>query len=286
MTVLIVSALTSAAIYALIGTSLSLVYRASEVLNFAAGFVAVFAGIYFANATNDTTGALVQSVLIGAALGLATFFICVVPIVRRNGGPLPIAISTLGLALVLDYFAGELWEKRPFSARPLIVGGTNVFDTFVTYHRIVSVAIAFLVVAVVYIVAERTTFGWSFTAIGQDADVARLYGIRVTRYSIALWCVSGALLGLAGALLAPVGLIDRALALPLSLKGFAAMVFGGAQRIEGPVVGALLMAFLEVFLVRYVTSEYATAIVYLLLIVTLVVRPAGLLGDPRAASRT
>jgi branched-chain amino acid transport system permease protein len=277
----------NAAIYALLALSLVLVHRGSGVLNFGVGHLAIFCGIFFANlgAGQGGWGALVITLLLGGALGMAMYGVSIAIGQFRGATPTALAISALGFGLVLEYFAGVFWEKRSFTVPPLWEGSTRVFDAVVTHQRVMTVVAAAVCFLLLLLLLEKTMAGWALEAVAHDRDLAATYGVRVSLSLIAVWALGGVLAALAGALVAPLSSVTRALALPLVVKGFAAAVVGGVNSIGGAVLGALVVAFAEALFIRYVSTSYASAFAFLLLFFVLAVRPQGILGDRRLVER-
>lgn len=284
---LFVTAATNAAIYALIALSLVLVYRASGIINFGVGYMATFAGIYFANHSGKgNVTSLVMTLLAGAAIGIITYLVAVFVGERRQASHAALAISCLGFGLVLDYFAGHFWAKQGFTTTPLWAGRFKVLDVTVTNQRLFTVIAAVVCFIVVFILLERTMVGWSLEAVAFRRSTASLYGVSVTLTLVLVWMLAGVLAAGAGALLTPVASISRPVALQLAVKGFASAVVGGLGSVHGALAGAAAVAGAEALFIRYVSTTYASAFSFLLLFVVLAIRPQGIFGQQRQVQRT
>lgn len=281
-----VGASTNAAIYSLIAFSLVLVYRGSGIVNFGVGYLAIFAGIFFANQESTGWFALVLAMALGALLGALTYLLAVVWGERLGASHAAIAISTLGFGLVLDYFARVFWEPQGFTADPLIAGSARVAGVTITHQRMLTVVVALACFGVVLLLIERTTIGWSLEAVAYRPSTASAYGINVLVAMVLVWMLGGAVAALGGSLLAPIASVSRPLALTLTIKGFASAVIGGIGSISGAVVGAIVVAFSEALFIRYVDPSYANAFAFALLFVVLAVRPQGIVGNKRQVART
>ena len=284
---LLAGALGNAAIYALLAFSLVLVHRGSGVLNFGVGHVAVFCGILFANLSGGQGGwgGFVLTLVVGAVVGVAMYGAAIAVGQVRGATTTALAISALGFGMVLEYFAGVFWDKRSFTVPPMWEGSTSVFGAMVTHQRILTILMAAASFVVVLLLLEKTMAGWALEAVAHDRDLAASYGVRVSLSLVAVWALGGVLAAVAGALVAPLSSVTRALALPLVVKGFAAAVVGGVNSTSGAVVGALVVAVAEALFIRYVSTSYAGAFAFLLLFVVLAVRPQGILGDRRLVER-
>lgn len=280
-----VGASTNAAIYALIAFSLVLVYRGSGVVNFGVGYLAVFAGIFFANSSGGW-GALAVSLGVGLVLGAAAYLVAVTVGERFGASHAALAISTLGFGLMLDYLAGVFWAKQGFTAKALVAGSVRVAEVNITNQRIVTVLVAAACFAAIVLLLERTMVGWALEAVAYRPSAAASYGVNVFVALLVVWMLAGLVAALAGSLLTPVASISRPLALPLAVKGFASAVVGGLGSVSGAVVGAIVVAFAEALFIRYVSTAYASAFAFLLLFVVLAVRPQGIVGLRRQVQRT
>jgi branched-chain amino acid transport system permease protein len=281
-----VGASTNAAIYSLIAFSLVLVYRGSGVVNFGVGYLAIFAGIFFANNGAGGWVALGLTLVVGAALGAGMYLAAVVWGERLGAPHAAIAIATLGFGMVLDYYAGRFWEPQGFTSAPLIRGSTELFDVRITYQRILTVVVALVCLAVVLLLIERTTIGWSLEAVAFRPSTAASYGVNVLVTMVLVWMLAGMVAALGGAMLAPISSVSRPLALVLAIKGFASAVIGGIGSINGAVTGAIVVAFTEALFIRYVSPSYAVAFAFVLLFVVLAIRPQGVVGNRRQVART
>lgn len=281
-----VGASTNAAIYSLIAFSLVLVYRGSGIVNFGVGYLAIFAGIFFANQGSGGWVALLLTLGVGAALGATMYLASVIWGERFGASHAAIAISTLGFGLVLDYYAGVFWEPQGFTRAPLIAGSMEVSGVTITHQRLLTVTVALVCFGLVLLLIERTTIGWSLEAVAFRRSTAASYGINVLVTMVLVWMLAGAVAALGGALLAPIASVSRPLALTLAIKGFASAVIGGIGSIGGAVVGAIIVAFTEALFIRYVSPSYASAFAFVLLFVVLALRPQGVVGNKRQVVRT
>lgn len=281
-TLLLVGALTNAAIYSLIALSLVLVYRGSGVINFGVGYVAVFGGLFFANLGARSWLGLVVATFVGAAVGGVLYLVAIRFAERAHAPHAALAVSTLGFGLVLEYAAGQLWAKRGFTTAPLVDGRFHVAGVGVSYQRLLTVVIALAAFGLVLLLLERTTLGWAMEAVAFKQESAAAYGVNPIAILLVVWLLAGALAALAGTLLAPVSSVSREVALPLAIQGFTAAVIGGLGSVKGAVIGAVVVAAVQALVIQYVSTGYASAFAFLMLFVVLVVRPQGLLRGARA----
>jgi branched-chain amino acid transport system permease protein len=135
------------------------------------------------------------------------------------------------------------------------------------------------VFAAVWLFFERTVWGKSFEAVALNRKAAALVGIDLARVTAASFAGGAAAAGLAGLLVAPNVSAHYLMGVPLAIQGFTALVIGGVGRVEGALLGGLLVAFVEQLTVRYapLPAGYAQGVPLVLLMLFLLVRPTGLL---------
>jgi branched-chain amino acid transport system permease protein len=283
---LFVGASTNASISALVAFSIVLVYRGSGVINFGVGYIAVFAGIFFANTGASGWWAMLLALGVGAIVGVLMYAIAVRMAERTGATHAALAIGTLGFGLAIEWFGGEFWAKQGFSSPPLWSGSQEVAGVTISHQRILTVLIAIAVFILLRLLLEKTMPGWAIEAVAFRRTTAGLYGINPVVVLVLVWVLAGAIAALAGVLRTPVSAVSLGLALPLAIQGFAAAVVGGLGSISGAALGAIIVAFSEAIFVRYISSDYASLYAFMLLFIMIAVRPQGILGAKREVERT
>ncbi len=276
--------LSAGALYGLMALGLVLIYRASEVVNFGHGdlaMISTFVAYTLLQARWPLPAALLGAILFGAFLGALVEGGLLRPARHRRATPLTLVVLTLGLALVLNGLAGFLWghEIRTFpalvSGPPLIVGPARV-----TREQLLNLAAGVLLALALYGFLRWTWSGLALRAVTQNPDMARLMGIPVDRILLLAWAIGVGLGAVAGILAAPLIYLEPNAMLELLIKGFAAAVLGGMTSLPGAVVGGLTLGVLENLIAGYVATELKTPFAFAMIVAVLAVRPAGLLGRP------
>jgi branched-chain amino acid transport system permease protein len=180
--------------------------------------------------------------------------------------------------IIFFFGTSNQFAPSPLGAEPLafgpIVGSSQSF-------LIISVTASVFIGAWYFF--ERTVWGRAFEAVAIDRFAAGLVGVNLRLTSSLAFAAGGAIAGLAGLMQSPLTSASYLMGLPLAIKGFSALVIGGMGRVEGALLGGLLLALLERLVLRYapIPSGYAIGVPLLLLILFLIVRPMGLL-PPKA----
>jgi branched-chain amino acid transport system permease protein len=191
-------------------------------------------------------------------------------------------IATLAISVIIQNAAVLLWGPAP-RAMPDIVTGTLAVGPFsFPWSRLVVIAAAALIFVVFWLFMQRTRLGRAMRAVAQDAETALLQGIRVNTIYPLAFGMSVALAALAGALMGPVFSVSPFVGLTPMLKAFVVVILGGLGSVPGAVVGGLLLGMIESFTATIFGSLVSDILQLLLVILILLVRPAGLLGQREA----
>ncbi len=281
---LVVGATASGCIYGLVALSYLLVTRPTGVINFAVGewsMVAAFGG-FLALSRLELPYPVGMALVIALMMvvGWATEWLAVRPLVERGAPPLAPILALLGMLVVFRELISLGFGPDPQPVPPSFgFGRLELGPVAGSYQSIFIILVAAAVFAAAWAFFERTLAGKSFEAVAIDRRAAALMGINLRRVTSLAFVASAAVAGLAGLLVAPNVSAHYLMGLPLAIQGFTALVIGGVGRVEGALLGGLILAFAEQFTVRYapVPPGLAMGVPLVLLIVFLVVRPTGLL---------
>jgi branched-chain amino acid transport system permease protein len=274
-----ISGLVSGSIYALLGLSIVIIFRATDVINFAIGDMGTF-GVYVAS-TVIAAGvpiplALVVTMLVSGFMGIGVERLMVRPL--GPGRMFAALIVTLGLGLLLMAGMGEIWGYTPRPFPPIIEGTITIFGIALTIQKIM---ITFLAVAAMLLVAGF--FNWSLIGIAmrgsaEDAFAARLVGINSSSIASISWFLGCGLAGTASFLAAADSSVNVTLMSPLLFRAFAGMFLGGLNSMIGTAIGGLMIGILDNLAGRYVSASFRDTIVFLIIVAILFLRPSGILG--------
>jgi branched-chain amino acid transport system permease protein len=269
-------------IYALVALGFVLIYRATNVVNFAQGDFAMlgaFAMVVLAIDFELPYGlsiiiTLVLLVGFGALFNLGVYY----PLRRRSF--LPVIISTIGASILLENGVLAAYGPRPQSLPSMIaVPGFSIGEVFFDTQYVVILVVTVVMVALQYIFFERTLIGKKMQATSQDKEMASLLGIPVALMIMITFMYSALLGGLAGVLVAPVLFVTVGMGSSIALKAFAASIIGGFGDVTGAIIGGLALGVIETFGAAYVSVPYKDAFAFLVLFVFLLLRPQGIFGE-------
>lgn len=271
-------------IYALVALGYTMVYGIILLLNFAHGDIIMF-GSYVAWI------ALVQLGLNPAIAVLLAIFGCVLLGVLidkiayaplREAPRLSILITAIGVSYLLENGV-QLLLGADAKVVPSIIdlGTVQVFGSTLSGTALLTVAVTIVATVVLTLLVQKTRLGKAMRAVSEDMGAARLMGVNVNSTISFTFAVGSALAGIAAILYSMAyQQVSPTMGVMLGTKAFVAAVLGGIGSIPGAVIGGLIVGFSEVFVAAFGLSVWQDAVVFLLLILVLVVKPTGLLGRP------
>jgi branched-chain amino acid transport system permease protein len=276
---LIVSGLALGSVYALLGLSLVLIHKATDVVNFAQGEMAMllcFVGLMLATRAGVPLPLVFLLALpIGALLGAALQRFVMRP--TSNGPPVNALIVTIGLWIILHHSAGWIWGYDPyrfpslFPSEPINLAGARISP-----NALGVLAVSLAVMAALYVFFEWTREGTAMRAASMNRRAAQLMGIRVQRVGVLAWALAGAISMICGMLVAPLTFLDFDMMVTVLLSAFAGAVLGGFNSLPGTVLGCLLVGLIQNLLGAYVSSAFKDASAFLIIVAVLMLRPEGL----------
>ena len=270
------------AIYALVALGFVLIYRATNVVNFAQGDFAMlgaFAMILLAVDLNwpywlSIIITLAGLVVFGALFNLGVYY----PLRHRSF--LPVIISTIGASILLENGVLFAYGPAPQSLPGMFeTQGFNIGGVFFDSQYLLILVVTVVMVALQYLFFERTLIGKKMQATSQDKEMASLLGIPVALMIMLTFIYSATLGGLAGILVGPILFVSVGMGSSIALKAFAASIIGGFGDVTGAVVGGLALGVIETFGAAYISVPYKDGFAFLVLFVFLLIRPQGFFGE-------
>ncbi len=280
---LLVSGLAQGCLYALVALAMTVVYRATTVVNFGhgdlvmAGAFSVYVLVVLAGA--DFLVAAVLALVLLFALGWAIQAGLIRPILA--GPHLSLAMMAIAVGYALRGGARVLWgrEVLPFP-KVFPPGIIKLGPVILSPSDLIIAGVVVVTLAVLALVFLATPVGKTAQAVFQSPRGAALVGIDVGAFHSAMWGVGAAMAALGGILIAPITLLYPDMAASTLIRGFAAMTLGGFGSLPGAVIGGLLLGVGELLVGAYVSTKLIDITAYLIIILVLLLRPSGLLGRP------
>jgi len=279
-----ISGLSTGSVYALVALGLALIYRSTRILNFAHGDIATTGTFVAFSLLGVNLAPLISfplAMLSGCFMAMLFYFAILVPAQRRNATSLGQIILTLGLSLILQGLISFFWgtETRPF---PFPLSDSKVWrfgGVVVSELSLGTMAIGLISSGLLYLLVQKTRLGLAMRATSENLPAAQTLGIPTRRVLSLSWGLAAALGVMAGLFLAPALLLDPFFMLEPFLKGFAAAILGGLQSLPGAILGGLILGIAESLAGGYISIAFKNTLAFLIIIVILLVRHEGLLGE-------
>lgn len=276
------SGLAAGSVYALVALAMVIIYRTTEVLNFAQGDLAMmstYVGLAFLVAGGlPFFWAMLAALAFAAALGAFAEF----AFLRRAKEPtvLGLIIITLGLEMIVFGFASWKWggDPRDFPT-PLSPTDVLVVGKVIMSHlELATIAIAAATIAALFLFLNRSRAGLAMRATQQNRAVARLMGIRVRRVEMGAWALAAVIGGIAGLLVGPAATVEPYMMWDPMMKGFAAAVLGGMTSLAGAALGGAIIGIIENLFGFYVSTAFKSVVPFAAILLMLAIKPSGLLA--------
>jgi branched-chain amino acid transport system permease protein len=279
----IMNGLVMGVIYALAALGVSLVVGIMNVVNFAHGELYILAG-YFSYLFAVALGlnpflSLVIALALVFLLGILIEYTLIRP---TYGNDMYSLILTFILSIVLQNAYLLIFGPYPNKPPLWVKGATDVFGLFMYGNqRLAALVAGVVVIAAVFLVIQKTWFGRIIRATSQDREMAELNGVDTTRLNMLSFGLGCALAAAAGVILAPVFPVTPTAGVPVALTAFVVVVLGGMGSLWGCVVGGLMLGLVENMGAAFISTGYKNVFGFIILILVLLVRPAGLFGRTR-----
>ena len=293
----IINGLTIGSIYALVALGYTMVYGILGLINFAHGDVVMVGAMVALAVVSQLVGVLPGPVvaLIGLAVAAVTCMglgYCIERIAYRplrNAPRLAPLITAIGVSIVLQQLAMMIWGRGYHPVPALLPSGAHdFFGAQINDLQLLIMATAALTMTALMLLVHRTRLGRAMRATAENPSIAALMGVNVDRVISITFVIGSALAALAGVMISThYGIAHNTMGFVLGLKAFTAAVLGGIGNLGGAVVGGLLLGLIEALGAGYVGdltggvfgSNYQDVFAFIVLIVVLVFRPSGLLGE-------
>jgi branched-chain amino acid transport system permease protein len=279
---LMVNGLGKGAVYALLALGFVVIFKATEVINFAHGSLALIGG-YVIAVTVDTLGFPLAAALGIVGAGLAGLLVERLLLSRsRFADPNSLALLTIGVDVVVveDVFrrlgTTVPYLGAPWDAQPIQLGGVTLFST-----QLVALLVGLVLITAFFVAFRYTDWGIAMRAQAENREAAALMGIRSSRVTATAWLVAGALAGVAVMFIVTQDFSGTGLSRSthaIAFAAFPAAIIGGLDSTAGAVVGGVVVGLTQALTEVYVSIPFAKVAVFLVMLVVLVVRPAGLFG--------
>ena len=272
-------------LYVLVALGLTLIYGVLVQINFAhadivtlgaftAYFVThLFSGNYFAG--------IAAALIVGAILGWLVNAVIFAPLRERANELLPL-IATIGVSITLQNVMLVLLGPIPYAFdTPYSNNVIRFGGIFLTMQSVLIIMMSTIAIGLLYAFMKFTILGKALRAVSQDRETAALMGINPNQLIMLTFVIASALAGMSGAMLGPVLVLTPFAGATVIVKAFAIVIIGGFGNVEGTIIAGLIVGLIESYTTQFLDPGLIDIVVFALLLLTLAVRPTGLIAEKR-----
>ena len=280
----LINGISIGAVYAIIALGYTMVYGIAKMLNFAHGDI-IMVGAYISFCVTNYLGlpafvSVLAAMFVCMLLGILIEGLAYKPL--RGTPSLAVLITAIGVSYFLQNAAQLIWSSSPKNFTSVVtMKPISLMDgqIVITGEVLLTVVVSALVMIGLTLFTGKTRTGKAMRAVSEDRDAAQLMGINVNRTISTTFAIGSALAAVAGVLLcSTVPTLQPTTGSMPGIRAFTAAVFGGIGSIPGAMLGGILLGIIETFSKAYLSTQFSDAIVFSVLIIILLVKPAGLLG--------
>lgn len=280
----LINSISIGAVYAIIALGYTMVYGIAKMLNFAHGDI-IMVGAYISFCVTNYLGlpaivSVVAAMAVCMVLGIVIEGLAYKPL--RGTTSLAVLITAIGVSYFLQNAAQLIWTSNAKNFTSVVNMPPIVLmdgQLVITGEVLLTVGVSALVMVGLTLFTGKTRTGKAMRAVSEDQDAAQLMGINVNRTISTTFAIGSALAAVAGVLLcSTVPTLTPTTGSMPGIRAFTAAVFGGIGSIPGAMLGGVLLGIIETFSKAYLSTQFSDAIVFSVLIIILLVKPAGLMG--------
>lgn len=267
--------------YVLTALGLTLIFGMLDMLNFAHGELLML-GAFIAVALVTGLGlpylvAIPIAMVVVAIIGVFIQRLAFNPL--RNADRVSLLVSSLGVSIILQNLVRLIWGPDPRNLpSPFTDVQLHFSGMILNGQRLFVVFVAAVFIAILYYVIQKTKVGIAMRACAFDMKTARLMGIKANKIIIMTFAIGAGMAASAGTLLAPIFSVYPTMGVMATTKAFVVVLLGGIGNVGGAIVGGLILGLVETYAAGYWSSEYKDVIAFVIMILVLLFKPAGLFG--------
>ena len=274
-------------LYALGATGFALIFGVSGVLNLSHGALMVAAVVAAWAAGNDLHAGPYAGAALGVGVGfcatIVTYFAIVAPLqhsrkIREEEKEIFILTATLLWGIMIQLLIAYFYTDNAKTVSPIVAGVVRIAGVRTPTNEIFTAIVCWLVIALLWLVVNRTRAGKAVLAASMNPRGVTLLGTELSQIYIAVWAIYGLLVGVAGVLLGMFLGVSSYSVGPLTASAFSIVVLGGLGSVSGALIAAYVVGYLETLTAYLISPAYRTIPALLLLVLVMYIRPRGLLG--------
>ncbi len=279
----IINGLVTGLIYALTSLAFSLVYNTTRIFHIAFAALYVIASYLFYTFSNQLGLNIYLSaflaILFNALISMLIEFFIYKPLEIKKTSNNLILISSIGTFIILINLVALIYGNDTKVISNSISASVQFGEILITNNQIYQALFSLLSIILILILLKYSKLGLQTRAIRDDAELSRIFGINIFRVRNILFGLSGALVAIASCLNSYDVGMDPYIGMPILLNAMVALIIGGIGRFEAPIIGGIILGVLQAIAVYYFESRWENAITFGILLLFLIFRPQGILGE-------
>ncbi len=277
---ILIFGLVNSVILALLASGFALVYGVSRLANFAHGALYILVGFstwLFLNRVGiNYIGSIVLSILIVSIIGGAIYRFL---LIRVKGMPDSEIIASLSIGIaIMELFRWRGFISEAYMLPPFIKGSVNLLGVMIDWQRLLIIGVGLAIMVSLWLFTHHTKVGLSLRAIAQDKHASMMSGIEPDRTAVIALAMGSALAGISAVVILPLGNITVETGYMVLINAIAVCIVGGLGSWAGVFAGALLLGFSQILATALLGPHWQMVVVLLFIIITLIIKPSGLLG--------
>ncbi|MGB9627161.1 MAG: branched-chain amino acid ABC transporter permease [Thermodesulfobacteriota bacterium] len=272
--------LVNSVILALLASGFALVYGVSRLANFAHGALYILVGfstwLFLHRVGINYIGSIVLSILIVSIIGGAIYRFL---LIRVKGMPDSEIIASLSIGIaIMELFRWRGFISEAYMLPPFIKGSVNILGVTIDWQRLLIIGVGFAIMVSLWLFTHHTKVGLSLRAIAQDKHASMMSGIEPDQTAVIALALGSALAGISAVVILPLGNITVETGYMVLINAIAVCIVGGLGSWAGVFAGALLLGFSQILATALLGPHWQMVVVLLFIILTLIIKPSGLLG--------
>jgi branched-chain amino acid transport system permease protein len=277
---ILIFGLVNSVILALIACGFALVYGVSRLANFAHGALYILVGFatwLFLNRLGiNYIGSIILSIVIVSVIGAGIYRLF---LIRVKGMPASEIIASLALGIaIMELFRWRGFISEAYMLPPFVNGSVSIAGVMIDWQRLIIIGVGLAMMLLLWLFTHHTKVGLSLRAIAQDKHASMMSGIEPDRAAVISLAMGSALAGVAAVVILPLGNITVETGYMVLTNAIAVCIIGGLGSWAGVFAGAFLLGFAEILTAAFIGPQWQMVVVLLFIILTLILKPSGLLG--------
>jgi len=280
----LLNGLIQGSLYVIVALGLTLIYGVLVQINFAHGeflMLGAFAGFLGVDRLDlPYAMSVVVATLVGGLMGVLVEFAIFRPLRKRKTDALRPLVATVGVSILLQNLALLYFGPNPKQyASPYTQPTIEIFGLYLSYQRAIIFVVSVSAIVALFMFLRTTATGRAMRAVSQDASAASLMGVNVSKIILMTFIIGSALAGLGGSLLGPLLVVEPLVGANIIVLAFAIVIIGGFGNVNGTIIAGLLVGVIESLVTGYLEAGLSSLIIFSILLLTLAVRPTGLIAE-------